>query len=118
MAAAVDTSAAPGSRYPNLFVISAVPRYPHTTDEVEAAIYVELKRLADEPVAEEDLTRVRNRLATDRLRYLKGNNGLARMLSYYQSVAGDWRYLVNYDEQVAGITAQEVMATAKTYFVV
>ncbi len=116
LAASVSTSAAPGSRYPNLFVISAAPRHPHTVAEVEQAIYAELERLASEPVAAEDLVRSRNRLATDRLRYLKGNDGLARMLTYYQTIAGDWRYLVDYDEQVAGITAEEVMAVARTYF--
>jgi predicted Zn-dependent peptidase len=116
LAAAVSTSGAPGSRYPNLFVISATPRHPHTVAEVEQAIYDELEKLANEPVADNELVRSRNRLATDRLRALKGNGGLARMLTYYQSVTGDWRYLVDYDEQVAGITAEEIMAVAKTYF--
>ena len=116
LAADISTSAAPGSRYPNLFVISATPRHPHTTAEVEEAIYAELDQLASEPVSAEELTRSRNRLATDRLRYLKTNSGLARMLTYYQTIAGDWRYLVDYDEQVASIGAEEVMATAKRYF--
>jgi predicted Zn-dependent peptidase len=117
LAASVSTSAAPGARYPNLFIISAEPRYPHTVAEVEEAIYAELDRLASEPVAAGELNRSRNRLATDRLRFLKGNDGLARMLTYYQSVADDWRYLVDYDDQVAGITADEVMAVARAYFV-
>ncbi|MEJ2200055.1 MAG: pitrilysin family protein [Desulfuromonadaceae bacterium] len=116
LAVSISTSGAPGGRYPNLFVISATPRYPHTVAEVEQAIYVELEKLASEPVTEEELVRSRNRLATDRLRSLRGNSGLARMLTYYQSVAGDWRYLVDYDAQVAAITAEEIMTVAKTYF--
>ena len=116
LAADISTSAAPGSRYSNLFVISATPRHPHTTAEVEEAIYAELERLASEPVSAEELTRSRNRLATDRLRYLKTNSGLARMLTYYQTIAGDWRYLVDYDEEVASIGAEEIMETAKRYF--
>jgi predicted Zn-dependent peptidase len=117
LATGVETYSAPGARYPNLFVISAVPRHPHTTQEVEQAIYGELSRLANEPVAMEELEKARNRIRVDRLRYLKGNGGLARMLAFYQTVAGDWRYLVNYDEEVAGITAQEISETACTYFV-
>ena len=117
LAASVSTSAAPGARYPNLFMISAEPRYPHTVAEVEQAIYAELARLASEPVDVEELIRSRNRLATDRLRFLKGNDGLAHMLTYYQTVAGDWRYLAQYDEQVAGITADDILAVARTYFV-
>jgi len=35
----------PGARYDNLFVISAVPRHPHTSEELESAIYTEMERL-------------------------------------------------------------------------
>jgi predicted Zn-dependent peptidase len=117
LAASVSTYSAPGSRYPNLFVISATPRHPHTLAEVEEAIYAELGRLAQEPVSDEELEQARNRLRVDRLRYLKGNSGLARMLSYYQSVAGDWRYLVGYDQEIASMTAAEIMETASLWLV-
>lgn len=116
LASSVATYSAPGSRYPNLFVVAAEPRHPHTLAEVEAAILKELERLKTEPVSAEELTVVRNRLRADRLRMLQGNEGLARMLTYYQSVAGNWRYLVDYDRQVAGITAEEIMTVAKRYF--
>jgi predicted Zn-dependent peptidase len=117
LATSVNVYSAPGSRYDNLFVISAVPRHPHTAAEVEAAIYAELERLGREPVSAEELEKARNRLRVDRLRMLKGNNGLARMLTYYQTVAGDWRYLVTYDREVATITPEEVTAVARAYFV-
>jgi predicted Zn-dependent peptidase len=117
LATAVSTYSAPGSRYPNLFVIKAVPRYPHTAAEVEAAIYRELERLATEPVSADELEQARNRLRTDRLRYLQGNEGLARMLTYYQTVAGDWHYLVDYDAVVAGLDAEAVRRTAAAYLV-
>ncbi len=116
LATSVGTYGAPGSRCPNLFVVSAVPRYPHTAAEVEAAIYTELERLANEPVSAEELEQARTRLRVDRLRRLKGNEGLAGMLTYYQSVAGDWRYLASYDSAVAGITAEEVQQVARRYF--
>lgn len=116
LASSVATYSAPGSRYPNLFVVAAEPRHPHTLAEVETAILAQLERLKTEPVSPEELTVVRNRLRADRLRMLQGNEGLARMLTYYQSVAGSWRYLVDYDRQVATITAEEIMAVAKRYF--
>ncbi len=116
LATSVSTYGAPGSRYDNLFVISALPRFPHTTAEVQKAVEEELHRLATEPVTPEEMVQARNRLRTDRLRGLQSNGGLARALTFYQSVAGDWRYLVTYDQVVAGIGADEVMATARTYF--
>ena len=115
-AANVSTFTAPGSRYANLFVIKATPRAPHTSQEVETAIHRELKRLADEEVSAEELERVRNRLRVDLLRNLQQNSELAQMLTYYQSVAGDWRYLVRYDEEVASITPAEIQSAARRYF--
>ena len=116
LAASVSTFTAPGARYPNLFVISATPRAPHTAQEVEDAIYRELQRLADEVVSAEELERVRNRLRVDFLRGLQKNDELAHMLTYYQTVAGDWRYLVSYDQEMATITPEEVQSAARRYF--
>ncbi len=116
VATSVSAYGAPGARYSNLFVITAVPRHPHTVAEVEEAIFAELDRLMREPVSEEELQRARNRLQTDHLRMLRENNGLARMLTYYQTVAGDWRYLVDYDERIAEFTAEDIMRTARRYF--
>jgi len=116
LAISVSTYTAPGARYPHLFIISTIPRYPHAPGEVEEAITEELERLAKEPVSEEELETARKRLRTDRLRYLNGNSGLARMLTYYQTVAGDWRYMVNYDAEIASVTAAEVMEAARLYF--
>lgn len=117
LAAEVATYGAPGARCPNLFVISLVPRHPHTVAELEQALYRELDRLAQEPVSAAELERARNRLRVDQLRTLQDNGGLARMLTYFQTVAGDWRYLVDYDRQIASITADEVMQAARRYFI-
>lgn len=116
LAASVSVYGAPGSRYPNLFVIDASPRYPHTSAEVEAAVYRELDRLKTEPVTEAELIRARNRLLTDQLRRLKKNNGLARILTSFQSLAGDWRYLTSYGEEIGKLTADDLMKAANTYF--
>lgn len=117
LAASVSTYGAPGSRFDNLFVISASPRYPHTVEEVEQAIYVELERLAAEPVSAAELTKALNRLRADHLRGMQSNGGLARTLTYMQTVARDWRYLARYDEVISTITADEIMAAAKTYLI-
>jgi predicted Zn-dependent peptidase len=115
LATSVSAYAAPGYRYPNLFIINAVPRYPHTVKEVEAAINDELRRLAKEPVSEEELARVRKQLRVDQLRTLESNSGLAMQLSFYQSITGDWRYLIDYDRQIASVTAAEIMQVAGRY---
>ena len=115
LATSVSVYGAPGSRYPNLFVIEAIPRHPHTTEELEQAIYAELDKLAKEPVGETELTKVRNRLVTDQLRMLDSNSGLARLLTSYQSLAGDWRYLVTYQEEIDRLTTEDIRRVAAEY---
>ncbi len=116
LATSVSVYGAPGSRYANLFVIDATPRYPHTTDEVEMAIYTELAKLKTELVGDAELAKVKNRLLTDQLRHLKSNAGLASLLTSYQSLAGDWRYLVTYNQEIEKLTAEDIKAVADKYF--
>lgn len=117
VAASVSTYGAPGSRYDNLFVISAAPRYPHSLQDVEKAIHVELARLASVPVSAEELAKARNRLKTDQLHGMQSNSGLARSLTYFQTVAKDWRYLARYQEAISDVTAEEIMQVARTYLI-
>lgn len=116
LATSVSVYSAPGSRYPNLFVIEAVPRHPHTPAEVEAALLAELDRLHNEEVDPAELQKARNRLLTDNLRALRGNSGLARLLTTYQVLAGDWRYLVDYEARLGELTAADVRAVAQRWF--
>lgn len=116
LAASVGVYGAPGSRYDNLMVISATPRYPHTVEEVEAAVYAELERLKEELVTPGELEKCRNRILTDFLRGLNGNEGLARMLSSYQALNGDWRYLVNYETEIKKLTQDDLRDVARRYF--
>ncbi|HEU0264910.1 MAG TPA: pitrilysin family protein [Geobacterales bacterium] len=111
----ISTFAAPGSRYPNLFVIAATPRAPHTTAEVEKAIEVELERLKHEPMKPEELQRILNKLEYEEVRQMISNGGLARNLTEYEAIAGDWRYLVRHRQLVATVTADDVMRVARTY---
>lgn len=117
LAASVGSDAShPGVRAPNLFVITAVPLAPHTTAEVETAIYEELERLKREPVSSQELEKVLNSLDADLVRSLRSNSGLAAQLSLYQAVAGDWRYILTSRDKVAKVTAADVQRVATQYF--
>lgn len=115
VATSVNSYGAPGGRYDNLFVISVTPRPPHTTAQVEQALYQQLELLKQQPLDEQELQRVRKRLRADRLRYLKRNGGLANMLTRFQVIAEDWRYLVDYDHQVAQLTAADLQQAAQRW---
>ncbi|MGB9079963.1 MAG: pitrilysin family protein, partial [Desulfuromonadaceae bacterium] len=74
IAADIGTFDTPGHRYPNLFVVSANPRAPHTAQEVEDAIQAELELLKTTPVAERDLQRILNNIEYEEARRM-GTNG-------------------------------------------
>jgi predicted Zn-dependent peptidase len=113
---AVSSFSAPGSRYPNLFIINATPRAPHTVAEVEQAIYQELDRLKKEPMTQKELQQILNQLEYEESRQMASNSGLARNLTEYEAVAGTWRYLIEHRQKVATITPADVMRVAKQYF--
>jgi predicted Zn-dependent peptidase len=110
----VNVFGAPGSRYDNLMVLSMTPRNSCSCTEVEDAVYAELERFKSEPLSTAELDIARKQIMTSILRGLKGNSGLARMLSSYQSL-GDWHYLVDYEKHLNSITPEDVMAVAKRY---
>ena len=95
-------------------VLSLTPRYTCSCTDVEDAVYVELERLKSEPLSAVALDTARKQITTSILRGLKGNSGLARMLSSYQTL-GDWHYLVDYEKHLNSVTAQDVMDVARRY---
>jgi predicted Zn-dependent peptidase len=106
---------APGSRYPNLFIINATPRDPHTVKEVEDSILAELERLKNEPVSERELQRILNKIEYEEARRMGTNGGLARNLTEYEATTGSWRYMIEYRRKVAAVTPADIQRVAKEY---
>jgi predicted Zn-dependent peptidase len=106
----------PGVRAPNLFILTATPLAPHTTAEVEAAIYEELERLKTEPVSAKELEKVINNLDADLVRALRSNGGLASQLALFQTVAGDWRYALKARDKIAAVMPADIQRVAAQYF--
>lgn len=107
----------PGACYPNLFVIFAEPMTPHTTHELEEAIYEELDRFKREPLGSEELEKAKNKLKADLVRRMSTNAGLAGMLSYYETVAGNWRYILTFLDLLEKVTPEDIMTAARQYLV-
>ena len=107
----------PAARYPDLFTISATPRHPHSNAELEAAIYEILEKLKKEPVSDQELARVKNQVFADFIRQQASNEGLASMLSYFQTVLGDFRYITEYMAKIEKVTADDIRRVASQYFI-
>ncbi|MEW5801833.1 MAG: pitrilysin family protein [bacterium] len=107
----------PGARYANLFTVMATPRYPHTVQEVEQAIYEEIERLKKEQVTDREIQKIKNQLSGEFVRSLNSNSGLASKLSYFESVAGDWRYIDNHLEVIDKITPEQIQENVRKYLI-
>ncbi len=112
---APHVSTEPGMKLPNLLYIEAVPRHPHTTEEVEQAIYAEIEAIKNEPPAERELQRIRNRIDAQMVRSLGSNYGIAFQLGFSELIRGDWRTYLTDTERVKAVTPEQVSAVAAKY---
>ena len=113
----VTATMTPGARLPHLFVVLATPLGDKPLDQVETALLAEIDKLRTELVTPEELARVRTKLDADFSRQLATNEGLAETLSFFEAIAGDWRYLADHRRQIASITAEDVRQVAQRYLV-
>jgi len=107
----------PGARLDNLFFVYATALGKHSPAELEKAIIGQIDELQRRPVSAEELERAKNQLISDQLFKMSSNFGLAESLTYFQAVAGDWRYLVEHSSQLEKITPQEIQEVARKYLV-
>jgi len=106
----------PGTKYPNLFVLFAVPTPGHTTAEVRDAIRTELERLKNEDVSDDELRMVKSRAKANLIRQLDSNQGLALQLGTAQARFGDWRELFRQVERIDKVSKEDVRRVAGTTF--
>jgi len=115
LAASVSSSVQPGTLFPGLFTIAALPSAPHTPDDVEAVIYQELARLAATPPEDSELDRVRSQIEATRVRRLRTHLGLALQLADAHSLRGDWRWAFWALEALIDVTPADVQRVVQVY---
>jgi len=106
-----------GERYASLFQLAGAPRHPHSVEELEKEFYGHLERLKIEPVSEAELRRALNQAEAGLYNGLDRNMFLAfRILGnahLHDDVDAEFRRV----EQLKTVTAAEIMAMAKKYFI-
>jgi predicted Zn-dependent peptidase len=112
---APEVSNGPGDKLDNLLIIEATPRHPHTTEEVESAIYNEIEALKNEPPAEHELQRIRNKIDAAMVRTLGNNMGIAFNVGMYAFSRGDWRAYLTDNEKVKQVKPEDVSYVAGEY---
>jgi zinc protease len=99
---------------PCLFDLSAGPLPGKPVEEVEQALYAEVERVQREPVAERELEKAKNQIASQFVFAEDSVHRLASLLGAYESVAS-WRLLAGYIDGIQKVTAVDVMRVARQY---
>lgn len=105
-----------GDVYPSVFNIYAYPKDGITTRQVEEAIYKELELLASTPVDEKELQKIKNNIEADFIWSTYSNLGLASTVATANCLAGDWKYLSDYKNNLSKVTKDDIMRVAGQYF--
>lgn len=104
----------PGSRYDNLFILEAVPKDSTQCEAVEQILYQQLYALSNTCTQEEINAAIR-RLESALIFDIDTNLGIARLVSYYQTITGNWRYILSYSDTLRKVTCADIKRVIDTY---
>jgi predicted Zn-dependent peptidase len=116
-AGASGFSGLPGDKYPHLFAFFAVSTPGHTPQELRDGIRMEVERLKEEDVTDEEMKMVKTRAKANLIRRLASNNGLAFQLGWAQARYGDWRELFRRVDRIDKVTKADIRRIAQKVFV-
>lgn len=106
----------PGTKYPNLWAIFAMPSFGVTNQQVQEVIHAEIARLQNEDVTDEELAKFKTRKKADLLRAMRDNQTLANLLAAQQRLYGDWRELFRYLDRIDKVTKADIRRVAGETF--
>ncbi len=107
----------PGNKYPHLFAFYAFPLPGHKPDEMADAIHVEIEKLKNEDISDEELKMIKTRAKANLIRGLDSNEGLANDLAIYQARYDDWRELFRSVDRIDKVSKADIRRVAKQTFV-
>jgi len=107
----------PGDKFPNLFVLFAVPAAGKTSAECLAAIEEEIEKIKKESVSEDELTKFKRRTIKNILDQMANNAGMAALLTYADVVLGGYEKLFDRVEEIRTLTADDIKRVANRYLV-
>ena len=117
----IATSAGAGydlyDRQAGMLLLDGTPAGSHSIADVQDALFEQVRRLQDEPVTDEELSRVKTTVVASAVYELDSAFYQAMKIGQLEAVGLDWRLADEYVERINAVTARQVQAVAKKYLV-
>jgi len=106
----------PGNKYAHLFAFYAFCMPGHKPEEMGAAIHIEVEKLKNEDISDDELKMIKTRAKASLIRSLGSNSGLAFELGINQARYDDWRELFRQVDRIDKITKADIRRVANKTF--
>ena len=116
VASAVSVGYDAYARLGGMFTIDGNPARGKNVEQLEAAIWEQLRRLQQEPVSEVELQRVKAQVIANEVYQRDSVFYQAMKLGMMETALGDWRISESISDRLGAVTAPQIMAVAKKYF--
>ena len=104
-----------GRKYDGSFQISGVAAPGSTPEDVEKALLEELETIANEPVGDRELQKVKNQQLAGDFRKLRSKFGLMMQLLVYEAL-GEWENINVFSDRIQAVTPEDIQRVAEKYF--
>lgn len=115
LASSAGSSEAPGTLYPNLFYVSAVPQRGVPNSQLRDEIQALFERLKGVQVRDNELKAAKRKVRVEFLEALSSNAGLAGHLGESELLYNDWRAIFKVYDQILETTAADIQRLAQVY---
>ena len=116
VATAVSTSYDPFARLAGYFLIDGNPARETDIAQLEKAILEQLKQLKEKPVSKKELQRVKAQVIAANVYERDSVFYQGMKLGLMETTLNDWRLTEDHTNKLRAVTAEQIMAVAKKYF--
>jgi zinc protease len=112
-----------GGDYPNLstnsdlFYIYGVPQPGQTAEELEKMMFLEIERMKNEPVSDQELQKAKNQIEAAFIMGQDSNFYQAMQIGSAEAVGAGYEYQESYVDQIRKVTSEDVLRAARTYLI-
>ncbi len=107
----------PGNKYPNLIAFYAVTSPGHTSDECLKLMDIEIEKIRNETITDDELTKFKRTMKKNILDEMKPNAQMAALLTYNEVVQGDWAELFDAIDDIEKLSPETIKQAANTYLI-